>query len=419
MNMKRIILMITVLMYIVSGCKEEGRLDHIDDSAPAPAPVTVEKVTNKPGGAVIKYKIPKDKNLLGVKVVYTRNGELCESKASKYTDTLVVEGFGTTESQEAQLYSVGINGKLSESVSVPIAPLRPPVQSVKFDVKASFGGVIISLDENYSRADIAVVLMMADTFEYSTGKKMKWVDLQTFYTQSVSRVFTRRGLDTITTDFGLYIRDRWGNMSDTIYRQLTPIEEVKLPKTTYVNAALPTDYFEPAEGESKYRLDQIWLGGEAANGTFFASSHSGPMPQWFTINLGYKASISRFQKWPRSGNELYSGSAPRIFELWGSDNPNPDGSWDESWRLLGSFEQFKPSGYGEGREVGPITSEDNDYFYNRTEFELMPSEEVPDPYITITHLRFRTLSTFNTYGTEMTSGQVIIGELTFWGQLKD
>jgi hypothetical protein len=419
MNMKRIILMITVLMYIVSGCKEEGRLDHIDDSAPAPAPVTVEKVTNKPGGAIIKYKIPDDKNLLGVKVVYTRNGELCESKASKYTDTLVVEGFGTTESQEVQLYSVGVNGKLSEFVSVPIAPLSPPVQSVKVDVKASFGGVIISLEENYSRADIAVVLMMADTFEYSTGKKVKWVDLQTFYTQSVSIVFTRRGLDTIPTDFGLYIRDRWGNMSDTIYRQLTPIEEVKLPKTTYLNAALPTDFFETAEGRYDYRLEQIWLGGEAANNTFYASSHGSPMPQWFTISLGYKASISRFQKWPRGAGELYSGTAPRTFELWGSDNPNPDGSWDESWHLLGSFEQFKPSGYGEGREVGPITSEDNDYFYNRTEFELMPSEEVPDPYITITHLRFKILSTFNTYGTDMTNGQVIIGELTFWGQLKD
>ncbi|MDR0698406.1 MAG: DUF4959 domain-containing protein [Tannerella sp.] len=417
--MRKIILMVTVLVYILSGCNEEGRLDHIDDSAPAPAPATVEKVTNKPGGAVIKYKIPNDKNLLGVKVVYTRNGELCESKASKYTDTLVVEGFGTTEAQEVQLYSVGVNGKLSESVPVQIAPLSPPIRAVKFDMEAGFGGVIISLEENYSRADIAVVLMMADTFEYSTGKKVKWVDLQTFYTQSVAIKFSRRDLDTIPTDFGLYIRDRWGNMSDTIYRQLTPIEEIKLPKTTYTNAALPTDYFDPAEGLPRFRLEQVWLGGEAANGEIYASTHSAPMPQWFTISFGYKASISRFQKWPRSGNELYSGSAPHTFELWGSDNPNPDGSWDESWHFLGSFTQFKPSGYGEGREVGPITDEDRDYWNNRTAFELTPSEETPDAYMAITHLRVKIVSTFTTYGTEATVGQVIIGELTFWGQLKD
>jgi hypothetical protein len=143
------------------------------------------------------------------------------------------------------------------------------------------------------------------------------------------------------------------------------------------------------------------------------------MPQWFTIELGRKVSISRIQKWPRGGYELYSSSGPRVFQVWGSDNPNPDGSWDDSWHLLAEFEQLKPSGYGEGRDVGPITDEDKDYWYNKTEFELLPTEEISDPYRTVTHLRFKILSTFNTYGTEAEMGQLIIGELVFWGQLKD
>jgi hypothetical protein len=144
------------------------------------------------------------------------------------------------------------------------------------------------------------------------------------------------------------------------------------------------------------------------------------MPQWFTIDLGHKMAISRFQKWPRSHyDEMYSGSAPRVFQLWGSNNPNPNGSWDESWHLLGEFEQFKPSGYGEGIEVGPVTDEDIDYWKNRTEFELIVSEQTPNAHMTITHLRFKTLSTFTTYGLEATTGQLIIAELSFWGQLKD
>jgi hypothetical protein len=420
--MKKIfIIMITALIYITSGCKEEGRLDQIDDSAPAPALVAVKGVTGIPGGAVIRYKVPDDKNLLGVKVVYTRNGEICESKASKYTDTLVVEGFGTVEPQEAQLYSVGINGKLSEPVSVPIRPLAPPIQTVRFDIEETFGGVTVLLQENYSRADLAIILM-ADTLEVAADtledvvpeRGRQWKDMQTFYTQATIMKFFRRNLKSRRAHFAAYIRDRWGNMSDTVYRQLIPIEEIKLPQTEFRNAMLPTDFYTPI---TDFPMENLWL--DVAHTTCYASAFSGPMPQWFTIDLGHKMSISRFQKWPRPNYELYSGSAPRTFELWGSDNPNPDGSWDESWSLLGEFEQFKPSGYSEGREIGPITDEDRDYWYNRTEFELILSEQIPDPYMTVTHLRFKILSTYTTYGTEAINGQVIISGFEFWGQLKD
>lgn len=415
--MKRIFYLLCIIIPVcIYGCKEEGRIDQIDDSVPAPGPVTILGVTGKPGGATIKYKIPNDDNLLGVKIVYTRNGEICESKASRYVDTLVVEGFGNTDPQEVKLYSVGVNKKLSAPVSTTIQPLSPPVQTVKFDIDASFGGVIVSLNENYSNADLAIVLI-ADTVENSS--RTQWIDLQTFHTKSPSMKFARRGLNPKPAHFAVYLRDRWNNASDTIYKTLTPIEEIKLPKDRFRNVALPTDYFTPAENSSGYRLEMLWTGPEAShNAQFYASSHSAPMPQWFTIDLGHKMSISRIQKWPRD-LELYSSTAPRTFQVWGSDNPNPDGSWDDSWKLLGEFEQLKPSGYGEGREVGPITDEDRDYWYNRTEFDLVPTENAPDPYQTVTHLRFKILSTFNTYGTDATTGQIIIGELTFWGQLKD
>ncbi|MDR3247017.1 MAG: DUF4959 domain-containing protein [Prevotellaceae bacterium] len=405
-----VLLGFTVILFF--GCKEEGRLDHIDDSVPAPTAVTIETVTSKPGGAVIRYTIPNDKNLLGVKVVYERNGEICESKASKYVDTLVVEGFGSTQAQTAKLYAVGINEKLSAPVSVEIKPLAPPVQTVHFDMEEGFGGVIVSLAENDSKADLALVLMVDST---GTGQ---WQPLQTFHTKSAAMKFSQRNLPPVGLHFALYIRDRWNNLSDTISKKLTPIEEVKLPKDRFRNANLPGDYFLSAESPTSYPVEQVWSGHEDGS-NFYASAHNGPLPQQFTIELGHKMSISRFRKWPRGGYELYSGSAPRTFELWGSDNPNPDGSYDESWHLLGRFEQFKPSGYMEGREIGTVTSEDNDYWYNRTEFELVPNEDAPDPYMVCTHLRVKTLSTFASYGTDATMGQVIIAEITFYGQLKD
>jgi hypothetical protein len=411
-------MMITALMYI-GGCKEEGRIDHVDDSSPAPTPIsrTTVNVTNKPGGAVIKYAVPNDKNLLGVKVVYTRNGEICESKASKYVDSLVVEGFGSSEQQEVQLYSVGVNEKLSEPVSVQINPLTPPVRIVEIDIAESFGGVVLSIDKNYTNANLSMVLLY-DTL-FTAGEKRQWIQIQTFPTEAVARKFSRRGLEPKAMDFAVYVRDRWGNMSDTIYRTLTPIAEIKLPKDRFRNAALPTDFYSPAEGSNGYRMENLWTGGESTSSALYATAFGAPMPQWVTIELGYNMSISRIQKWPRNNTEMYSGSAPRTFELWGSDNPNPDGSWDDSWHLLGEFEQLKPSGYGEGREVGPITDEDRDYWNNRTEFELTPTDNAPNPYMTVTHLRLKFTSSYTTYGTDATTGQIIVAELTFWGQLKD
>ena len=59
------------------GCMEEGRIDQIDPNAPVPSKVTVTQVISKPGGAIIKYSIPDDENIMGVQVSYQRNGEEC------------------------------------------------------------------------------------------------------------------------------------------------------------------------------------------------------------------------------------------------------------------------------------------------------------------------------------------------------
>ena len=54
------------------GCKEEGRIDIINEDAPAPLPLTEVTVTPRHGGAVLRYQIPNDENLLCVKAVYER-----------------------------------------------------------------------------------------------------------------------------------------------------------------------------------------------------------------------------------------------------------------------------------------------------------------------------------------------------------
>jgi len=66
------------------------------------------------------------------------------------------------------------------------------------------------------------------------------------------------------------------------------------------------------------------------------------MPQWFTIDLGVKAELSRIKHYHVS-TEPYAAGTPEIIEVWGTNAYALDGSWD-SWTLLGQFTEKPPSG---------------------------------------------------------------------------
>jgi hypothetical protein len=393
------------------GCQENESNYYLNDS-PAPASVTVREVVNTNGGAVIRYTIPDDKNLLGVKAVYERNGEICEAKASVYLDSLTVEGFGDTKEHDVTVYSIGRNEKLSTPVQVKIKPLMPVVHSVNMQLTPAFGGVSLSF-ENQGKANLAFVLMMKDSTDL-------WAPLQTFYAGAASGRFAYRGLDDKEQQFGVYVRDRWLNKSDTLIQLLTPWKEIEIPKDKFTNAKLPTDTWASSEGNAAFNIEWAWDGKLSPSGwgNVFASSGSSPIPQHFTINLGRKVSLSRVKVYGREQYDIYAGTAVRTFEVWGTDNPSADGSFD-NWHLLGRWEMFKPSGYGAGNDVGTITAEDREYFASGGDYELEPSVEAPDPYQTVSYIRFRTLSTFQSHLTATKTGNVIIAELTFFGQLKD
>jgi hypothetical protein len=407
--MKRIfIIMVTAMIYMMSGCKEEGRLDHIDESAPAPGKITVSEVSNRAGGAVIRFQIPKDENLLGVKAVYERNGELCEAKASLYIDTLTVEGFGDTRPQRVDLYGVGINGKLSDSVSVTVHPLEPPVLTAAKDMWVAFGGVGIAFG-NPSRANLAITLM-ADT-----AGTDEWKLMQIFYTQADTGVYYQRDLEAKEHRFALFVRDRWNNCSDTLVRTITPLEETPIPKSGFSCLHLPGDFWEAMT--SGYRIENAWDGNL---GSFWASDvvandYVTRFPRHFTIQMGCKAVISRMKMYSRSG-DAYVNQGVRRWQLWGSDNPPADGSWD-NWHLLGEWETFKPSGYEADGSVGTITQDDRNYAAsNGAEAEVLVTEQTPSPYIPVTHLRVRIMES---YDPQFVQGQTIITELEFWGQLRN
>jgi len=377
------------------GCSEAERLDHLDVAKPAPEPVTDVKVTPTPGGAVITYKLPDDPNLSYVKAVYEiQPGVVRQTKASRYYDTLRVEGFGSTASYPIKIFSVGKNEKASEPVEITVNPMTPPVLSVfeTIDLAATFGGVKVSF-ENSSKANLAIVVMVD-----SSGRDT-WAPVTTFFTSSENATYAARGMEDKEKKIGLFIKDRWGNRSDTLTKLLTPLYEEVIPKDKFKLVKLPSDTWQ---NTFNYNIEKIWDGITNNSENVWIVSATYAVPQWFTVDLGVAATFSRMKVYQRA-NYPYIAPMIKAFEIYGSNNPDPDGGWN-NWELLGSFTSIKPSGL----PFGSTTTEDVEYaVINGEDFDFDGTMTTPVRYI-----RFKTLETWAPGGGVQTS------EISFWGQVK-
>jgi hypothetical protein len=392
-----IIVFLTAILW--TGCKEEGRIDFIDDSAPAPGTVTNVQVRNTPGGAVLKYTLPVDKNLLYVRAEYEiQPGVTRETKSSYFKDSLVLEGFGDTRTYDVLLYSVGKNEKVSEPLAVQINPQIAPVHLTTKELRETFGGVSIYV-ENPEKANLSIVLM-ADT-----AKLGYMSEVITYYTSLPKGTFTYRGvdgLDSIQHEFAVYIRDRWGNYTDTTTSTVTPWFEEAISKSTWSVYNLPGD---TPPVNSSYPLQRIWDGD--VGGTGFHGLETQVLPSTLTWDLGTTVKLSRLKLWPRDHNDdRWKRGHPRIFEIWGSPIPLPDGTM-EGWIPLGRFECLKPSGPG-----ATITQEDVDFAKAGIEFDFEVSDFAPDPYTPVKYVRFISVLTYANASFSTTS----IAEISFWGE---
>ncbi|MBO9593824.1 MAG: DUF4959 domain-containing protein [Niabella sp.] len=388
-------------LLVTIRCKREDMLTYTDPSTAAPAAVTAIKVSNQPGGAFITYQLPDDPNLLYVKAVYKfRSGEEMTTKSSYFSDTLKIEGYGDTDEHQVSIFSVGKNEKLSEVQTVTIKPLTPPVLKTFADVtlKETFGGALVKF-YNAARANLSFVLMSD-----STGRG-DWYTVNTFYTKADSGNLTIRGFNPVERKFAVYVRDRWENKSDTLKKTLVPLAETLLDKSKFKELPLPTDNIKGHvfSSLSPRVMSFLWnniVTPTNGNDCFHTVPNSG-IPSWFTFDMGSKYILSRFKFYHRGGNnsELYNGGDVKLFEIWGSNNPNPDGTW-ASWDSLGTFASRKPSGL----PVGQVNNEDIQFArVDGEDFDMPP---MADGY---RYLRVKILQVWGVLA------HFYIAEFTFWG----
>src|SRR3546814_10307350 len=102
----------------------------------------------------------------------------------------------------------------------------------------------------------------------------------THYTNLRRGDFSTRGLPSEETEFGVYIRDRWGNLSDTLLVTLKPLFEILLDRTQMRGVTLPTD------APLGYGGNIFGLFDGNVNGGHYHTGDAARVAQWFTFDMG-------------------------------------------------------------------------------------------------------------------------------------
>lgn len=400
MKIKLYQLIIGAAISVFTACSDDADVNTPTGSKNPPAQVMNVNVKNLPGSAVIRYDLPDDQQMKYVRASYTIGGAIKNVNASFYTDSVVVDGFPLEGEYIVNLYSVSYGEAVSEPVVVKVNPTAPPYRKVRQTIESveAFGGIKVVYD-NPDKAKLGVGVIK----KQAGGV---WTQLYMHYSEAQNGVFYVRGLDAVNTDFGIFVRDRWGNLSDTLYVNETPMFEEQCDKKLFRKMMLPTDTYECHSWNEVTKandMTRLWDNVVDADPTFQTKTTT-KMPQWFTFDMGEKYKLSRFvmisRFYPGKYGNTFNAGHPKHFEIWGSNNPNPNGSFDDSWTLLEEYESVKPSG---GGVKDPMTAEDKEVAQNGENFIV--SDTAP----AVRYLRFLTRDTWGN------TVYMHLHELTFFG----
>ena len=393
--MKPKISLLLGILFIVSfiSCKEDIQ-GPLVETGKIPEPPTNIRVDNLPGGAKITYTLPNDPDVLYVYATFTSRGtEKRVAKSSVFQNYVVLDGFAEEIQYDVQLRSVTRSEALSAPVDVKINPLRAPIKNVFETLKAyeTFGGVYTEFTNEEENEYVFYTLIKDSVSE-------NWIEYERYYTDSKERQIAIRGFDAVPTDFAFFFKDKWSNLSDTLFANFTPLYEEEMDKSLWKDANLADDSNLARDGGAYSELKALW----GDNKDFFFQNAQTPnlkLPNWFTIDMGRKYLFSRINVLHVNHGDtwLYSRGAPLLFEIWATNTPTTN--WDD-WTLMGEFESVKPSGL----PLGELTQEDRDHSKQGDEFDFILRQE------TFRYFRFKTLKT---WGGQL---DVMLLELTLYGQ---
>jgi hypothetical protein len=303
-----------LLLALQPGCKKtDGYNTVVSTDKTKPGVVTNIRVTNFNGGAYITYSLPDAKNILYVQAQYMINDKMSrQSKSSYYSDSVTVSGFAASQDYQVVLWTVTRAEVRSDSVVVTVHPDSSAYLKTLPTVTMSsdFSGVHV-MALNKLRAPIGVVTITKDAHNQLQVISQNYSDKDTIQ-------FSLRGYDTVLRQFGVYITDKWGNISDTVFSNIKPLYESQMDKSKFQPYVLNTD----APTGFGWVVQNLWDGNTNSPG-YHTAQPIQPLvwPAVITFDMGEEAKLSRYTIWDRgidgSGTWVWQAGAPLTWVLWG------------------------------------------------------------------------------------------------------
>tara|TARA_R110001606_G_scaffold6617_4_gene29711 strand:- start:7492 stop:8709 length:1218 start_codon:yes stop_codon:yes gene_type:complete len=392
------------IVFFIFGCQDEETQKPFGTDGEAPGIVTVDNVINKPGGAVIYYTSPIDVDVLYVKATYKDDrGRAREVKVSQVLDSIVIDGFGNVGDYKVTLNAVDRGENISQPTDIVISPLTPPVKSIFSSLtgEVDFGGIKVSY-ENTAKAEVSLNVLVLNQ---ATNE---FVYRESFFTSQSSGSYSFRGYPAVKTRFGVYVEDRWENVSDTIYFEVTPIPDDFLDKSLFTVFKLQGDK-DFNHDNNVFGENQMWDNVSNSQWNGGHTNATTKLPHYLTINLAVDVKLSRFKLYQRAGEELYKHGNPKVFNVYGVKDINSLPPYDASnpnagWTLLKRCESIKPSNL----PVGQVTAEDREFQTKGEDFNFDVNNLVEIKYV-----RFEILENWGNID------NTVIGEFSFWGEISN
>lgn len=192
-----------------------------------------------------------------------------------------------------------------------------------------------------------------------------------------------------------------------------PLVEELLDRTNYLGIEQPHDtdaawvwtlqkVYDGIIGDQGFHTYPDWNDPDGALPEYENWSYNGIdiNVHMFTIDIGEIRQLSRFKFWQRE-NYFYRHVNPKIFDLWGSEELNADGTFEGWTLLLENAEVIKPS--------GTLLFEEN------TEEDIEAAMLGHDFVIPIEAPKVRYIRFVNKYSWNYADAAINITELEFYG----
>lgn len=420
--------MLSLLLMVSCGDSYLGIQQVVTSTVP-PEKVTVNKVVAKSGALEIHFSLPVgNPNIAQVVASYTSDrGEHREFKASRYTASILVEGFTGTDEKTVELICIDASGNKSEVTVVQEAPLLSPVELAFNTLEAEpiFGGVKVGW-ENKDAQPFAIHILTEDVLQVGTVSLVE-DPAKTIYNRDSTNTFAYvRQYPSVEQKFGFVISDKWGNRTDTLLRAVTPFQEEAIDwrvirAVSFFNPTLFNNSRDwgiwgvnPATGlqndgnahAAGNAPQTIFNGVRSGNELYiykFVKNLADPNPAnreivqdvYVTYDLNMDVRLSRIVIFPRVHiSYTYARSSPKRFRIWGTNDANSQRwtQFPETWTLIGEYEGREPV------NRASLTAEEIDWFNNNQEYSIIDGNVNPEgqPTTSFRYMRLQLMESYNT-----------------------